>query len=794
MNQQRHLQLGISGMSCAACAERLQRVLNRFDGVSASVSFATEKATLDLSPSVTLQAIIEAVRKAGFDITDQHLTLALQGMSCVACAARIEKVLNTQEGVTASVNFAAEQAHITYTPGIQTPAALIALITKAGVDAHTIRERDQKADHTERQHEWQAQRALLAIAAFFTFPLLVEMVAMLTGHAHWLPGSLQWLLATPVQFWCGRHFYKGAWKALRGGAANMDVLVALGTSVAYVFSAYTLLTQPQGHLYFETSAAIITLVLLGKLLESRAKAKTGDAITALLALQPQVAHVERHGEWHDQDVATVQEGDVFLVKPGESVPVDGVIVSGTSDVDESMLTGESLPVTKTAGDKLYAATQNHSGALKATATGVGTQTTLARIVRLVEDAQGSKASVQRLTDRLSAIFVPVVVGIAVLTFFGTWALTGQFDTSVIRAVAVLVIACPCALGLATPTAIMVGTGQGARAGILFRNANALEQSRRLQEVVMDKTGTLTEGRLSVAEVRPAAGYTHDEVIALASGLEQHSEHPLAQAIVTYGREQGITPSDVTAFTAIVGQGVTGRVGTYADTLWLGSPRFIEQQGTAAPNRTHIDDLEQQGFTVIALALSDRFIGVIGLKDRLRDDAISAVQALQAQGVRVTMLTGDNARAAAHIAQQAGITHYEAEQLPEQKAAYIAQRQAAGHCVGMVGDGINDAPALATANVGIAIGGGTNIALETADIVLMQAHLMHLADALDLSRATLAKVKQNLFFAFFYNGLGIPFAALGWLNPVIAGTAMALSSVSVLTNSLLLRRWHPRRLP
>lgn len=795
MSQHQRLHLSITGMSCAACAERVERILNRLEGVSANVSFASEKATIELSDSqLSLPLVVGAIQKAGFGVADQNLILSVDGMSCVACAARIEKVLNKVEGVSATVNFAASRAHIRYTPGHETPASLIQRIEKIGFDAQPLTEYDREEEHTKRLHAWRSQRNLFIVAALLTLPLMIEMIGMFSGHSHLLPGWLQWLLATPIQFWCGRHFYRRAWSALRGGAANMDVLISLGTSVAYVFSVYTLLTQAHGHLYFETSAAIITLVLLGKLLESHAKSKTGEAIAALLELQPQIAHVEINGEWHDKDVAMLREGDIFLVKPGEGIPVDGVVLSGLSEVNESMLTGESLPVTKQPDALLYAATQNHSGALKAKATGVGANTALSRIVRLVEDAQGSKASVQHLTDKISAIFVPAVVGIALLAFIINVLVTGQFDTSLVRAVAVLVIACPCALGLATPTAIMVGTGQGARAGILFRNANALEKAQRLQELVMDKTGTLTEGRLSVTAVVPAPNHSHEEVIALAAGIEQHSEHPLAQAVMHYAQNLGISPKPVTDFTAMVGRGVTARVDETE--LLLGSPRFIQEQNTIQEQSTTLytealNALENNGYTVIELALRDQSLGLIGFEDRLRSDAVAAVQALQAQKITVTMLTGDNTKAAALVAEQVGVQGYLAEMLPEQKADYIAKRQAEGYCVGMVGDGINDAPALATADVGIAIGGGSNIALETADIVLMQDNLGRLSDAIDLSRATLSQVRKNLFFAFFYNGLGIPLAAFGLLSPVVAGAAMALSSLSVLTNSLLLRRWAPR---
>ncbi|MFP1926854.1 heavy metal translocating P-type ATPase [Lonsdalea quercina] len=789
MSQSQPLHLAVTGMSCAACASRIERVLNRLDGVSASVNFASEKAVISLDDARSSSSdVIAAIRKAGFDVADQRVSLAVDGMSCVACAARIEKVLNKVDGVTATVNFAAGRAQVSVTPGSATPEFLSGRIERAGFTARQVTVGDREAERRRRAQAWKKDRNACVVAAVLSFPLLFEMAAMFFGQAHWLPGWFQWLLATPVQFWCGRHFYRRAWSALRSGTANMDVLVTLGTSVAYLSSLVTLLMSEHGDLYFEASAAIITLVLLGKLLEGRAKAKTGDAIEGLLRLQPQIAHVDVDGEWQDRDVASLRCGEVFLVRPGESVPVDGVVIDGLSEVNEAMLTGESQPVVKQAEAQVYAATQNHSGALRVRATGVGSDTALSRIVRLVEEAQGSKASVQRLTDRVSAIFVPVVIAIAVLAFAANWLVTGQWDASLINAVAVLVIACPCALGLATPTAIMVGTGQGARAGILFRNASALENARRLQVLVMDKTGTLTEGQPSVVNVLPADGVSENELLSLAMGLEQHSEHPLGQALVKYAQQVGTTAAEVHGFSAIVGRGISAQAGDSA--VILGSPTFLTSRGVAFDAATPAQQ-EQEGRTVVGLARDGQLLGYVCFDDRLREDAAETVEALHRQGIRVVMLTGDNARAAARVAERAGIRQCIAEVLPEQKAEQIARLQAEGHCVGMVGDGINDAPALAIADVGFAVGAGSNIALGTADVVLMQNRLGGLPDAISLSRATLNKVRQNLFFAFFYNVLGIPLAAFGLLSPVIAGSAMALSSVSVLSNSLWLRRWKPR---
>ncbi|MFP1983921.1 heavy metal translocating P-type ATPase [Lonsdalea quercina] len=789
MSQSQPLHLAVTGMSCAACASRIERVLNRLDGVSASVNFASEKAVISLDDARSSSSdVIAAIRKAGFDVADQRVSLAVDGMSCVACAARIEKVLNKVDGVTATVNFAAGRAQVSVTPGSATPEFLIGRIERAGFTARQVTVGDREAERRRRAQAWKKDRNACVVAAVLSFPLLFEMAAMFFGQAHWLPGWFQWLLATPVQFWCGRHFYRRAWSALRSGTANMDVLVTLGTSVAYLSSLMTLLMSEHGDLYFEASAAIITLVLLGKLLEGRAKAKTGDAIEGLLRLQPQIAHVDVDGEWQDRDVASLRYGEVFLVRPGESVPVDGVVIDGLSEVNEAMLTGESQPVVKQAEAQVYAATQNHSGALRVRATGVGSDTALSRIVRLVEEAQGSKASVQRLTDRVSAIFVPVVIAIAVLAFAANWLVTGQWDASLINAVAVLVIACPCALGLATPTAIMVGTGQGARAGILFRNASALENARRLQVLVMDKTGTLTEGQPSVVNVLPVDGVSENELLSLAMGLEQHSEHPLGQALVKYAQQVGTTAAEVHGFSAIVGRGISAQAGDSA--VILGSPTFLTSRGVVFDAATPAQQ-EQEGRTVVGLARDGQLLGYVCFDDRLREDAAETVEALHRQGIRVVMLTGDNARAAARVAERAGIRQCIAEVLPEQKAEQIARLQAEGHCVGMVGDGINDAPALAIADVGFAVGAGSNIALDTADVVLMQNRLGGLPDAISLSRATLNKVRQNLFFAFFYNVLGIPLAAFGLLSPVIAGSAMALSSVSVLSNSLWLRRWKPR---
>jgi len=604
-----------------------------------------------------------------------------------------------------------------------------------------------------------------------------------------LPNWVQWLLATPVQFWIGKRFYTGAWHALRGGGANMDVLVALGTSMAYLFSTVVTFFELDQHVYFEASAAIITLVLLGKLMEARAKSRTSEAIEALIRLQPKTARIERNGEIVEVPANSLQVDDIFIVRPGEYLPVDGVVVEGSSSVNESMLTGESLPVSKQAGAKVFAATLNQQGLLKCRATSVGAHTQLAAIIHLVEEAQGSKAPIQRMADTISGIFVPVVVVISILTLAITWWLMNDFVAALVHAVAVLVIACPCALGLATPTAIMVGTGRGAQAGVLVKNAAALEHAEKIQTIIMDKTGTLTEGKPEVTDIAPTASINAQDLLQIAASLEQGSEHPLARAILESAQKQQLQLQSIQDFSAITGSGIRANI---RDTQYLlGSPKFLAQQGLD-PNEAQIIALQSEGKTVIGVACitadNPQILGYLAIADRLRNTSVRAVKQLQAMGIEVVMLTGDNSVTAAAIAKRTGITHYRAEVLPQDKAAEVSKMKAQGKFTAMVGDGINDAPALAAADVSFAIGAGSDVAIEAADITLIRNDLMSVADAISLSRATLKKIRQNLFFAFVYNILGIPLAAIGMLNPVIAGAAMAMSSVSVVSNSLLLKRW------
>jgi Cu+-exporting ATPase len=720
------------------------------------------------------------------DHTD-HAELQITGMRCASCSARLEKSLNQLPGVCAVVNIATEKASLSFDPTLSNEAELIEAVRKTGFDAHPAR--DFAAEKQERLALLRRERWQFFIALALAAPLLLEMAGMLIGFHFMLPIWLEWLLATPVQFWAGSRFYSGAWKALRSGGSNMDVLVALGTSAAYFMSCAVWLFELDQPVYFEASATLITLVLMGKLLEARAKGKASAALEALFNLQPKLAHTERNGQLLDVSVGQLRPDDIFIVRPGESVPVDGVVLEGTSSLDEAMLTGESLPRAKQSGDTVYAATLNQQGLLRCRAVAVGSRTQLSAIIRLVEQAQGSKAPIQRLADRISAIFVPTVLLIAALTFAAWWLAGAGFATALINAVAVLVIACPCALGLATPTAVVVATGRAAQAGILIRDAAALERAHQLKVLVVDKTGTLTAGKPAVTALLPMAGMTEHELLATAAALAQHSTHPLSRALAESAALKGIALPEVAKFGELSGQGLHGDVAGAA--CLLGSPEFLRLQGIALDQAQLMQQLPQ-GQTVIALARSARLAGLIALADPVRDSSRAAVARLQALGVRVVMLSGDNPETAAAIAAEVGINEFRAEVLPQDKAEHVLSLKQAGEMVGMVGDGINDAPALAAADVSFAMKSGSDIAIEAADITLMRNDLMSVADALDLSKVTLAKIRQNLFFAFGYNILGIPLAALGMLDPVIAGAAMALSSVSVVSNALLLKRWAPRR--
>ncbi len=731
------------------------------------------------------------------DLPPQTLELAIAGMSCAACSARLEKMLNRLPGVDAVVNLATERATVRYLPGVVAPALLIATVERAGFTGRLADDRSQADEKARKRASERAELRRFWISAALTLPLTAQMLSMFDAdvHAHqdFLPRWLQLLLATPVQFWIGWRFYDGAWKALRAGGANMDVLVALGTSMAYGFSLVVTLSHAADlHVYFEASAAVITLVLLGKLLEARAKAKTSEAIEALIRLQPKTARVERDGRLLDIDAALLVPGDIFIVRPGESLPVDGEVIDGSSNVNEAMLTGESMPLAKRRGDRVFAATANGEGMLRCRASSVGEHTLLAGIIRMVAEAQGSKAPVQRLADRVSAIFVPVVCAIALLTLIAWWAFSGVFSSALVNAVAVLVIACPCALGLATPTAIMVASGQGAAAGILVRNAEALERAEKVSILAIDKTGTLTRGEPLVTDLVPLAA-SAEEALALAAGLEQGSEHPLGRAILQHAQATGTVLPELDEFQAIPGRGVEGRVAGRR----LRLAALDGCHGLALPEEL-VNTLQRAGKTVVVLtekrstssAENDGFLALalLAIADPLRETSRAAVARLKGMGIRVVMLTGDHLETATAIAQETGIDDFHAGILPADKAAAVNALKTGKAVVAMVGDGINDAPALAAADVSFAIGAGSDAAIAAADVTLVRGDLNGIADAILLSRATLRKIRQNLFCAFIYNVLGIPLAALGMLNPVIAGAAMAMSSVSVVSNSLLLKRW------
>ena len=720
----------------------------------------------------------------------QAVDLKLDGMTCAACAARIEKVLNRVDGVRAEVNFATESAHVEFDRAKATTDALIDAVRNAGYDASpAVDPFTQPDDESKAEGErYRRELRVFLVSAVLTLPFIAQMASMALEMHTEMPVALQFALATPVQFWAGARFYAGAWKALRGGAANMDVLIALGTTAAFAYSvAVWMLPLPGQHVYFEAAAVVITLVLLGKLLERRARVRTADAIRALLHLQPSTVLRERDGETREVPIASLRVGEVFLVRAGDSIAVDGRVLSGESSVNEAMLTGESNPVAKVRGDRVLAGTVNESGPLRCEATAVGASTLLAAIVRQVAAAQGSKAPVQRLADRISAWFVPAVLVIAAATFVGNGFVTGDWVTALMRATAVLVIACPCALGLATPTALMVGVGLGAQAGILIRNAVALERAERIDALVVDKTGTLTKGAPTVASVHAAREHGDRDVVQLAASLEQGAVHPLARAITARAAELGVTARLMANVRVHPGRGVSGDEDGHPTVL--GSPAFLAESGVVIDG-AELAQIEAAGRTIVGVARDARLVGWIVLTDDLRPGAAGAVAALQRVGVTLTMLTGDHPAPAVAVAKAAGITHWRAEQSPEDKRAAIVAMQNEGRTVGMVGDGVNDAPALAQADVSFAMGAGAGSALSAADVTLLRNDLAAVAAAVDLSRATLRKIRQNLFFAFFFNALGIPLAAFGLLSPVIAGAAMAASSVTVVGNALLLRRWRP----
>jgi P-type Cu+ transporter len=789
----------IIGMTCAACATRIEKGLNKMEGVDqASVNLALEKSSIKYDPSKLSEADFEKkIEALGYGVVKQKAEFDITGMTCAACATRIEKGLNKMDGVsTANVNLALEKATIEFNPFEVNIADIVAKVEKLGYGAHQKQDEKEQVDHRE-QHIKDQQRKFM-ISALLSLPLLWTMVGHFSFTSFlYVPDFLmnpwvQLLLATPVQFIIGKQFYVGAYKALRNGSANMDVLVAMGTSAAYFYSVYQAIVTAGSHhgphLYFETSAVLITLILLGKLFEAKAKGRSSEAIKKLMGLQAKNAIVLRDGVEKEIPLEEVVIDDTLLVKPGEKIPVDGEVIEGTTAVDESMLTGESLPVDKKTGDVLYGSTINKNGFIKMTATKVGRDTALAQIIKVVEDAQGSKAPIQRMADQISGIFVPIVVGIALLTFLVwiIWVQPGEFTPALEVLIAILVIACPCALGLATPTSIMAGSGRAAEFGILFKGGEHLEQTQGIDTVVVDKTGTVTHGKPVLTDVLLADGQDEEKFLSLIGAAEKQSEHPLAQAIVQGIQDKGIKLGNVSFFEAIPGYGVQSTVSGQG--VIIGTRKLMQQYGIdIAQTLPVMEKLESDGKTAMLVGINGQYAGLVAVADTIKDTSREAIGRLQQMGIDVIMMTGDNQRAAQAIGREVGVNSVIAEVLPEGKAEEVKKLQQQGKKVAMVGDGINDAPALATADIGMAIGTGTDVAMEAADITLIRGDLNSIADAIVMSRKTMRNIKQNLFWAFAYNTIGIPIAAAGLLAPWVAGAAMAFSSVSVVLNALRLQR-------
>ena len=793
-----HVDLPISGMTCGACAARLQKALGRADGVqTADANFATERARVQFDPSVTdVPSMVRVVERSGFSVPEQHYSFGIGGMTCSACSTRVEKALRALPGVTAAnVNLALERADVTAVAGRLGEQDLAAAVAKAGFEAvlQSGADEDVASDFGARQAaEIHRQRLTLTISFALTLPLIAQMIAMVAGWPFHLAPWMELALATPVQFVIGARFYVAAASAIRARSGNMDVLVVMGTTTAYLYSLYLLLTlgaDAQGQLYFEASAVIITLVLMGKYLEARAKRGTTAAIRQLMTLRPPTARIQRDGTEVEVPVGTVLKGDIVVVRPGERIPVDGRVQSGDSEVDESLITGESLPVAKASGSSVTGGAINGTGLLLLEATAVGEDSTLSKIIRLVENAQAGKAPVQRLVDRISEIFVPTVIIIALLTFGGWMLATGSAADALIAAVSVLVIACPCALGLATPTAIMTGTGVAARHGILIKDVESLERAHALDAVVFDKTGTLTVGMPGVVDVQVTSG-SERELITLAASVQQGSEHPLSRAVLDEAKADALDLEPVSDFRSITGRGVSGRVGN-VDVL-VGNAALLDQHGIDVPTNTPTDGWENEGRTVVWVAREKTVLGAIAMADTLRPESAAAIDELRGLGIRTLLISGDAPRVATEIGRQLSIDESQGGVLPDDKVGVIKSLATDGYSVGMVGDGVNDAPALAAADVGIAMGTGTDIAMETASVTLMRPDPTLVASAIDVSRCTWNKIRQNLFWAFIYNIIGIPLAAAGFLSPAIAGAAMAMSSVSVVSNSLLLKRWTPTK--
>jgi len=790
----------IVGMSCASCVARIEKAVQKVEGVnSVAVNLATETAKVTLSDDTALPGVVEAIEKAGYDVAKREVELSVQGMTCASCVGRIEKALAKVPGVqTATVNLATERANVSFTSGMVSPDNLLQAIEKAGykADLFTNGKSSAKAADDKAQ-ALKKERLHVIIGALLSVPLVLPMLFEPFGIDWMLSGWIQLLLAFPIQFWLGARFYKAAWRAVKARSGNMDLLVSIGTTAAFGLSLYNLYLYGehaghagQGHLYFEGSAVIIALVLFGKYLESRAKQQTSEAIKALEAMKPDKARVRRNGRELDVSINDVILNDFVIVRPGEKVPVDGEIVEGMSQLDESLITGESLPVAKGPGHHVTGGSINSDGLLVVRTKALGAETTLARIIRMVESAQTAKAPIQRLVDKVSSIFVPVVLVLAALTVLGWYLYSGQIETALIYGVAVLVIACPCALGLATPTSIMVGTGIAAKAGILIKDAETLEIAHSVTTVAFDKTGTLTEGRPEIAELF-ANTMSQDALLKLTASVQAGSEHPLAKSVVDKALGQGLVFETAKDVRAIPGKGLEGYVDN--QTVMVGSKLLMTDSGIDIDVLTaKAKGFEAKGYTVsyIGGKESKLPLGLLAFTDKVKATAFETIKELHALGIKTVMITGDNQGSAEAAARALGITEVRAHVLPGDKSRIIEDLKTRGEIVAMVGDGINDAPALATAHVGIAMATGTDVAMHTAGITLMRGNPLLIPDALDISRRTYRKIKQNLFWAFVYNVIGIPLAAFGYLNPVLAGAAMAFSSVSVVTNALLLKGWRP----